>query len=171
MITEGKVKEADLVDTINELRGMKLAVNLKLQQFDFNKPAKYIEKVPPRALALILMKNSGDNDMTQVDKLRLMNELRKLHMDEHDIKKLIESSGWTEVAVVDRKSEVSIYIRDGCSGQDGILFEISDSDNKDFPLLKKLEDAYGKEVYTIDGGHDEGEGGYQEYAAKQTEEK
>lgn len=171
MITEGKPDEATLESVIRELRAMKLKVSLKMNLL--SDKATYLEKLPEKALALLMLRKDGDgSDLTNVDKLRLMKDLRSLNVSEADITRFLqESSSYFNVTVIDGKSEVTIYTRDGCSGEDGILFTTGDSDNKDFPLLKKLEDAYGKEVYTIDGGHDEGEGGYKEFAAKHSEDK
>jgi len=170
MITDGVPDEELLVETIKELRGMKLDVRLKLDTFALNKPAKFVDNVPPKALALLLLKTDDGEELTQVNKLRLIKELRELNMTESAIKKFLSCSSFYTVVVAKDKAEVNIYLRDGCSGEDGILFETGDCDNKDFPLLKKLEDHYGRDVYTIDGGHDEGEGGYKEFAAKHSEE-
>jgi len=48
---------------------------------------------------------------------------------------------------------VDLRTSDGCSIDDALLFETGDYEEENFPLLKKLEDIFGGEIYSIDGGH------------------
>ena len=84
-------------------------------------------------------------------------------MKDADINKIIQHTGWHQIVVSDGNGDATIHTSDPCSNQEGILFEIGDCEHENFPLMKKLEDYYNSEVYTIDGGHDDI---YQEYLGK-----
>jgi hypothetical protein len=44
----------------------------------------------------------------------------------------------------------------------------SDCEEKAFPIIKKLQDEFGGEVYAVDGGHDDG---WNEYLTKEDKDE
>jgi hypothetical protein len=110
----------------------------------------------PKALALLMKKNddSGGN-LTNVDKLQLVGELRARGMPEADISTLLkEVKDGVNMSVIDDKNNVYFRLSDGY-GSDGICVMTGDCDNETFPIFKKLQDEFGGDVYAVDGGHED----------------
>jgi hypothetical protein len=121
----------------------------------------------PKALALLMKKDDdkrGHRNLTNVDKLQLIGELRAHGMPEADISTLLkEVKDGVYTYVMDGKNNVYFRLSDGY-GNDGICVMTGDCDRETFPILKKLQDEFGCDPYTVDGGHEDA---WNEFIAKE----
>jgi hypothetical protein len=165
MITQGVSRE-NLRDALEELRKHKIEIQVEFADMELKNISTAAK------IDLILLQNA--RNLTNVDRIMLADNMRKLAVPEPVVKKLLDAGDdYFDVSahVLHGKSSVSLLPQDYCNGDEGILFQIGDGDRDDFPLLYKLLEIFGGEVYTIDGGHSGGEGGWEEYQAEQDAKK
>jgi hypothetical protein len=150
----------EMIDKIKKL-GFQFAIG------DWNK--KRIYKLSSRALSVLMERLERNNDsLTNMDKLSVVKELRDAGVSEIDVKEFLDStSDYFSVSVKDGEADVYFRLGDGYGGE-GICFMTGDCDNETFPMLKKLMDKFGGEVYSVDGGH---ESNWNEFLGKEDKDE
>jgi hypothetical protein len=159
MLTGPDERSQDVIVSVIK-RIQKLKLDIGIGDWEGQKPSA----LNPETLALIMkIKENEDSGLTNIDKLMLVKELRKKGMPESDINTFLsEVKEDLYLYVMQGKNSVYFHLSDGY-GNDGICVAVGDCELSSFPILKKLRDEFGSDVYPVDGGHT---GNWEEFLGK-----
>lgn len=164
LMLSGRRDTTIIKDTIKRIRSLKVDIGIG----DYNK--QNVSQMDEEEFALIMKLNedNGGDCLTNVDRLQLIGKLRKKGMSEEKIKQFLkDSKEGLYTYVMKGKAEVSLRLSDGY-GSDGICVMTGDCEESTFPILKKLQDEFAGEVYSVDGGHIDN---WEEFIGKENEDE